>query len=171
MRVLESKPWTWSLTLSHRCRTYCCSRDACSLSSDGRRLLDILEAFCSTGCPHQRLSRAVCQLDVCAGTGWTVYRFTHLQLMGTNLYSHTVTLIKRYMITVAGLPAANDYSKMLWSCLLYFQQLLVVQESFPTNHYPLNSAPSAFHKIINNHLQNEMLISFLITCSCLHLKW
>lgn len=50
-------------------RTYRSSRKACSLSSDWCRLLNILEALCSTGRPDHRLSRAVCQLDVCAGTG------------------------------------------------------------------------------------------------------
>ena len=44
-------------------------RDACGLSGDGRRLLDVLEALCSAGRPDNRLSFAVRQLDVCAETG------------------------------------------------------------------------------------------------------
>lgn len=59
-------------------RTHRSSRDARSLSSDRRRLLDIFETFCSAGCPHHGLPCAVCQLDVSAGR-------EHSELLGRKL--------------------------------------------------------------------------------------
>ena len=41
-------------------RTHGGRRDARSLSSDGRRLLDVLESLCAAGRPHHGLSCAVC---------------------------------------------------------------------------------------------------------------